>query len=125
MAEAEQRFKELIGRGFKAYERLNDNGDTQLALEFNPTAEQTLFVPPIVGGMSAGPEPIEPYKQPTTTIAQRSCGGRARLKKNLSQAALAAKIGVTRGAVGQWETGATEPSDANLRRVATETENSI
>jgi transcriptional regulator with XRE-family HTH domain len=36
-----------------------------------------------------------------------------RRKKRLSQRALATKLGVSAGAVGQWETGATNPSISN------------
>jgi transcriptional regulator with XRE-family HTH domain len=54
-----------------------------------------------------------------TTLAGRIATVRAAAK--LSQSGLAQRLGITRGAVGQWESGATEPSDANLRRVAHET----
>jgi transcriptional regulator with XRE-family HTH domain len=54
-----------------------------------------------------------------TTLAGRIAMARAAAK--LSQSGLAQRVGITRGAVGQWESGATEPSDANLRRVAYET----
>jgi transcriptional regulator with XRE-family HTH domain len=54
------------------------------------------------------------------TLAQRII--EARRMVQMSQSQLAQRIGITRGAVGQWETGITEPSDANLRRVAFETE---
>jgi transcriptional regulator with XRE-family HTH domain len=36
----------------------------------------------------------------------------------LSQTDLAERIGVSRGAVGQWESGLSEPSNANMRRAA-------
>jgi transcriptional regulator with XRE-family HTH domain len=42
----------------------------------------------------------------------------ARLHAGLSQAELAARIGVSSGAVGQWETGKTNPSNANMRSAA-------
>jgi transcriptional regulator with XRE-family HTH domain len=35
-----------------------------------------------------------------------------------SQTRLAKEVGVSRGAVGQWESGRTEPSAANLREIA-------
>jgi transcriptional regulator with XRE-family HTH domain len=41
-----------------------------------------------------------------------------RLKKELSQAELAEKIGVTQQAVGKWETGKAMPDLATLRRLA-------
>jgi transcriptional regulator with XRE-family HTH domain len=62
------------------------------------------------------PSPAEPAP---TTLAQRIIEARGVAQMNQSQ--LAQRIGITRGAVGQWETGITEPSDANLRRVAFET----
>jgi len=39
----------------------------------------------------------------------------ARLRANLSQTELAKRLGVSRGAVGQWETGVSEPTGKNLR----------
>jgi transcriptional regulator with XRE-family HTH domain len=39
----------------------------------------------------------------------------ARLRAGLSQAELATLIGVSRGAVGQWESNKAEPSNANMR----------
>lgn len=53
------------------------------------------------------------------TLAQRIIDARGVVQ--MSQSQLAQQLGITRGAVGQWETGVTEPSDANLRRVAFET----
>jgi transcriptional regulator with XRE-family HTH domain len=60
--------------------------------------------------------PAEPAAR---TLAQRII--EARRMVQMTQSQLAQRIGITRGAVGQWETGITEPSDANLRRVAFET----
>src|SRR4029077_4374324 len=60
--------------------------------------------------------PAEPAPR---TLAQRII--EARRMVQMSQSHLAQRIGITRGAVGQWETSITEPSDANLRRVAFET----
>jgi len=42
----------------------------------------------------------------------------ARNNKGFSQAQLAAMIGVSRGACGQWERGVTAPSVMNLSRLA-------
>lgn len=42
----------------------------------------------------------------------------ARLRAGLSQTELAERIGVSRGAVGQWETGDSNPSNANMRSAA-------
>jgi transcriptional regulator with XRE-family HTH domain len=64
--------------------------------------------------------PLErPIPDGPATLAERIVT--ARHAANLSQGRLAQRIGVSRGAVGQWETGATEPNDSNLRRVAIET----
>lgn len=49
-------------------------------------------------------------------IGQRIAKARAR--RGLSQSALAAKLGITRGAVSQWEKGETEPKPENLRKIA-------
>lgn len=48
-------------------------------------------------------------------------GGRiqqARLAREVSQSALAKALKLSRGAIGQWEAGITEPTSGNLRRVA-------
>jgi transcriptional regulator with XRE-family HTH domain len=120
VAEARKRFKELAHKGFVAFERHAD-GRQQITRELNLTAEETVFISPMLAGpWLTWPKPPPPLRP--TTIAQRIA--LARWKKDLSQSDLAEKVGVTRGAVGQWETGATEPSDANLRRVATETDTS-
>lgn len=46
---AEKRFKELTGRGFTAAIR-TASGEAALARSFDPTAEETLFIPRLVGG---------------------------------------------------------------------------
>jgi hypothetical protein len=46
---AEERFKMLTGLGFTAAVR-SDAGETFVIRSFNPTAEETLFFPRIVGG---------------------------------------------------------------------------
>jgi transcriptional regulator with XRE-family HTH domain len=60
-----------------------------------------------------------PPQLPFQTLAERITEARA--AAGLSQGGLAKRVGVTRGAVGQWETGTTEPNDSNLRRIAIET----
>jgi hypothetical protein len=49
VAEAEWRFKELTGFGFIAAKRL-DNGKSEVVKSFDPTAEETLFIPRLEGG---------------------------------------------------------------------------
>jgi hypothetical protein len=49
VAEAEQRFNELTGAGFIAAERTGA-GESRRVKSFNPDAEETLFVPRLVGG---------------------------------------------------------------------------
>jgi hypothetical protein len=49
VGEAEKRFKELIGYGFTAAKRLDD-GKSELVKNFDPTAEETLFIPRLEGG---------------------------------------------------------------------------
>jgi hypothetical protein len=46
---AERRFKELTGLGFTAAVRTAD-GDVSRVQSFDPTAEETLFFPRLVGG---------------------------------------------------------------------------
>ena len=46
---AEERFKELTSVGFTAAIRL-PSGETTLVREFDPTADETLFSPRLVGG---------------------------------------------------------------------------
>ena len=49
LATAERRFKELTGAGFTAAVR-NASGEISKASSFDPTAEETLFFPRLVGG---------------------------------------------------------------------------
>jgi hypothetical protein len=49
LATAETRFKELTGLGFTAAVRMLD-GDVSRVQSFDPTAEETLFFPRLVGG---------------------------------------------------------------------------
>jgi hypothetical protein len=49
IALAEKRFMELTGRGFTAAVRL-EAGECLVIKSFDPTAEETLFCPRLVGG---------------------------------------------------------------------------
>lgn len=49
VAQAEQRFRELTGKGFTAAARTG-SGEVSLSRSFDPTAEETVFFPRIVGG---------------------------------------------------------------------------
>lgn len=49
LAKAEQRFRELIGQGFTAATR-REAGDLNVVRTFDPTADETLFYPRLVGG---------------------------------------------------------------------------
>jgi hypothetical protein len=49
VAEAETRFKELSGAGFTAAMRLGE-GKSKVLKSFDPTAEETLFIPRLQGG---------------------------------------------------------------------------
>jgi hypothetical protein len=49
VAEAEVRFKRLTGAGFTAAKRL-DGGKSEVLRSFDPTAEETLFIPRLKGG---------------------------------------------------------------------------
>ena len=49
LAEAEKRFMELTGVGFTAAERMGP-GQSRVVRTFDPTAEETLFVPRLRGG---------------------------------------------------------------------------
>ena len=49
LAEAEKRFKELMGLGFTAAER-TATGETMKVISFDPTAKETVFFPRLVGG---------------------------------------------------------------------------
>jgi hypothetical protein len=49
VAEAEKRFMELTGAGFTAAKRLAQ-GKSEIVRNFDPTAEETLFIPRLKGG---------------------------------------------------------------------------
>jgi hypothetical protein len=49
VAKAERRFQELTGVGFTAAMRLGD-GNSKALKSFDPTAEETLFIPRLQGG---------------------------------------------------------------------------
>jgi hypothetical protein len=49
VAEAEDRFKMLTGAGFTAAKRTG-SGASELIREFDPTVEETLFIPRLKGG---------------------------------------------------------------------------
>jgi hypothetical protein len=49
LAEAERRFKQLTRAGFTAARRLGDD-KTVVLRSFDPTAEETLFIPRLQGG---------------------------------------------------------------------------
>jgi hypothetical protein len=49
VAEAEKRFSELTGAGFIAAKRTG-NGTSELIRHFDPTAQETVFIPRLVGG---------------------------------------------------------------------------
>ena len=49
VAEAEKRFRELIGAGFIAAKRTG-TGTSELIRHFDPTAQETVFIPRLVGG---------------------------------------------------------------------------
>ena len=49
LAEAERRFKELTGTGFTAAKRVGD-GESEVLRSFDPTAEETIFIPRLKGG---------------------------------------------------------------------------
>ena len=49
LARAEERFKELTGRGFTAAVRTG-TGESRRLQTFDPAAEETLFFPRLVGG---------------------------------------------------------------------------
>ena len=50
LANAEQRFQELTGKGFRAVALNKDGQRGRLLHEFDPEAEETLFVPQLQGG---------------------------------------------------------------------------
>ena len=49
LADAKKRFKELTGLGFTAAERTT-TGETMKVTSFDPTAQETVFFPRLVGG---------------------------------------------------------------------------
>jgi hypothetical protein len=49
LTKAEERFKELTKVGFTAATR-SENGDVSIVRSFDPTAEETVFYPRLVGG---------------------------------------------------------------------------
>jgi hypothetical protein len=49
LARAKERFEMLTGKGFTAAVRTT-SGEAQVTRSFDPTAEQTLFIPRLVGG---------------------------------------------------------------------------
>jgi len=49
IAEAERRFKQLTGAGFTAA-ACRDDGRSQLIRNFDPAAEETIFLPRLQGG---------------------------------------------------------------------------
>ncbi len=49
VADAEKRFNELTGAGFIAANRTG-NGTSELIRHFDPTAQETVFIPRLVGG---------------------------------------------------------------------------
>jgi hypothetical protein len=49
VGEAEKRFKKLSGAGFTAAKRLGE-GKSEVIRSFEPTAEETLFIPRLQGG---------------------------------------------------------------------------
>jgi hypothetical protein len=46
---AEERFKEITGLGFTAAKRIGE-GESQVIRSFDPTAEETIFIPRLQGG---------------------------------------------------------------------------
>lgn len=50
VAHAEERFRELTGKGFRAVALRSDGEPGTLLRHFDPEAEQTLFVPQLQGG---------------------------------------------------------------------------
>jgi len=50
VAVAEQRFRELTGKGFRAVALRGDGESGTLLRQFDPKVEQTLFIPQLQGG---------------------------------------------------------------------------
>jgi hypothetical protein len=49
VVEAEERFRMLTGAGFTAAKRLG-KGKSEVLKSFDPAAEETLFIPRLIGG---------------------------------------------------------------------------
>jgi hypothetical protein len=50
VARAEQRFEELTGKGFRAVALGKDGSPGTVMRHFDPTVEQSLFIPQLQGG---------------------------------------------------------------------------
>ena len=50
VALAEERFRDLTGKGFRAVALTGDGSPGKLVRKFDPQAEQTLFIPQLQGG---------------------------------------------------------------------------
>jgi hypothetical protein len=50
IADAERRFKELTGQGFRAVALGKDGKPGELVGTFNPNVQETVFIPQLVGG---------------------------------------------------------------------------
>lgn len=50
LAEAEQRFKELTGKGFMAFAMSNDGSPGRQIKAFDKAAEKVMFTPQLIGG---------------------------------------------------------------------------
>jgi hypothetical protein len=50
IALAEERFRELTGKGFRAVALGKDGGPGELISKFDPKVEETLFIPQLQGG---------------------------------------------------------------------------
>ena len=50
VALAEERFRQLTGKGFRAVALSGDGSPGKLVETFDPTVEQTLFIPQLQGG---------------------------------------------------------------------------
>jgi hypothetical protein len=50
VARAEQHFQELTGKGFRAVALGKDGGPGTVMRHFDPTVEQSLFIPQLQGG---------------------------------------------------------------------------
>jgi hypothetical protein len=50
VARAEERFRQLTGKGFRAVALTGDGSPGKLVGKFDPNVEQTLFIPQLQGG---------------------------------------------------------------------------